>query len=166
MANRRGESGFQDEKGPSMASLLHFLVVALEWSGESQEEHYFAMRLPRRQFQHALFLWTKVCGCFHRRCGRRTRGRRRGDRRGVGETTVHGMSSFPKDKEEILPDDLSIFRLCNALSSRSSDALRPKRFERTDGRLAGRSDGRPSSIIINIEKYLRTSSPHPSPLRR
>ena len=32
-------------------------------------------------------------------CGPRTRGRRGGDRRGVGETTVHGMSSFPKDKD-------------------------------------------------------------------
>ena len=39
-------------------------------------------------------------------CGPRTRGRRGGDRRGVGETTVHGMSSFPKEK--ILPDDDSL----------------------------------------------------------
>ena len=27
---------FRTRKGPSMASLLYFLVVALEWSGESQ----------------------------------------------------------------------------------------------------------------------------------
>ena len=57
---------FRTRKGPSMASLLYFLVVALEWSGESQEEHYFAMRLPRRPISaRPVFLWTKVCGCFH-----------------------------------------------------------------------------------------------------
>ena len=63
-------------------------------------------------------------------CGPRTRGRRGGDRRGVGETTVHGMSSFPKDKDtarrslNFSPSTLSL------LAATLSSSLRPKRFER------------------------------------
>ena len=83
-----------------MASLLYFLVVALEWSGESQEEHYFAMRLPRRPISaRPVFCGPKFADVSTRRLRSPYARSPCGDRRGVGETTVHGMSSFPKDKD-------------------------------------------------------------------